>query len=121
VRIRFSGPPPGGGLRKPVKGYTQRVLRFFAVITLAAFTLLVSADKICCPDGCTGKSGEPVSTESVPHSAAHTCVLCVLGVEAPTVQFSLKPLADVSTVPAAIIAWLPVGAPLPLDHPPRNA
>jgi hypothetical protein len=96
-------------------------LRFIAAVTLAAFTLLVSMDKVCCPDGCTSRSGEPASTESVPHSPAHTCVLCVLGIEAATVEFSLKPLADVSTVPAAIIAWLPVGVPLPLDHPPRTA
>jgi hypothetical protein len=101
--------------------YTERVVRLIAAATLAAFTLLVSMDKICCPDGCTDSGGEPVSTQSVPHNPAHTCVLCVLGVEAATVEFSLKPLADVSIVPAAIIAWLPVGAPLPLDHPPRTA
>jgi hypothetical protein len=96
-------------------------LRFIAAVTLAAFTLLFCMDKVCCPDGCTGRSDEPVSTESVPHNPVHTCVLCVLGIEAATVQFSLTPLADVSIVPAAIIAWLPIGAPLPLDHPPRTA
>lgn len=108
-------------LARPVKGYTQHVLRFVAVITLAAFTLLVGADRICCPDGCTDRGDEPDAPESVPHSTAHTCVLCVLGVEAPAVQLSLKPLTSVSAVLPPGIAWLPVGTPLALDHPPRNA
>lgn len=101
-------------------GYTDLVLRLVAALTLAAFTLLVCVDKVCCPDGCTEKSGT-ASTESVPHNAAHTCVLCVLGVETPTAPLPLKPLALVSIVPATTVGWLPVRAPLPPDHPPRNA
>ncbi|OFW29652.1 MAG: hypothetical protein A3H97_01800 [Acidobacteria bacterium RIFCSPLOWO2_02_FULL_65_29] len=95
------------------------MLRFIAAVTLAGFTLLVSADTFCCPDGCTDSSDEPVSTESVPHGEAHTCVLCVLGVEASVMHLSLEPLADVSIISAATVAWLLVGSPLTLDHPPR--
>ena len=100
-------------------GYTDLVLRLVAALTLAAFTLLVSVDKMCCPDGCT-ESGA-ASTESVPHDAVHTCVLCVLGLEIPTAALSLEPLSLVSIVPATIILWLPVRAFLPPEHPPRNA
>lgn len=97
------------------------VLRLVAALTLAAFTLLVSVDKVCCPDGCTGKSGDAAaSTESAPRSVTHTCVLCV-GVESTDVQLSLEPFATVSIVPAVLIGWLPVRNPLPPDHPPRNA
>ena len=101
--------------------YTDRVLRLVAALTLAAFTLLVSVDKVCCPDGCTGKSGgAAASTESAPHSVTHTCVLCV-GVESPDVQLSLEPVANASMVPALLIGWLSVRNPLPPDHPPRSA
>ena len=96
------------------------MLRFVAALTLAAFTLLVCVDKVCCPDGCT-ENRSAASTESVPHNAAHTCVLCVLGVETPTAPLSLKPLALVSIVPATIMRGVPVRASLPPDHPPRNA
>jgi hypothetical protein len=97
------------------------VLRLVAVLTLAAFTLLVSVDKVCCPDGCTGKSSAAgTSTESVPHSVTHTCALCV-GVDTPDVQLSLAPLAHVSMVPAVRILWQPLRNPLPPDHPPRIA
>ena len=97
------------------------VIRLVAALTLAAFTLLVSVDKVCCPDGCTEKSSAAgASTESIPHSVTHTCVLCV-GVDSPDVPLLLEPLANVSIVPAVLIGWLPVRTLLPPDHPPRNA
>jgi len=96
------------------------VLRLVAALTLAAFTLLVSVDKVCCPDGCTENSGA-VATESVPHTVAHTCVLCVLGVETAIPPLSLHPPALVSVAPAPIIVgWLPVRGALPPERPPRN-
>jgi len=102
-------------------GYTAVVLRLVAALTLAAFTLLVSVDKVCCPDGCTENSGAAAApTESVPHGVTHTCVLCV-GVDTPDVWLSLEPVANVSNVPALRVGWLPVRSPLPPDHPPRNA
>ena len=102
-------------------GYTGHVLRLVAALTLAAFTLLVSVDKVCCPDGCTEKSSAAgASTESIPHSVTHTCVLCV-GVDSPDVPLLLEPLANVSIVPAVLIGRLPVRTLLPPDHPPRNA
>ena len=101
-------------------GYTSSVFRLVAALTLAAFTVLVIVDKVCCPDGCT-KQGHAASTTSVPHSAVHTCVLCVLGVETPTASLSLKPLGLVSEVSATILGWLPVRAFLPPEHPPRNS
>ena len=106
---------------RPTGAILAKVLRIVAALTLAAFTLLVCVDKVCCPDGCTDKTGTAqASTESAPHSVTHTCVLCV-GVESPDVQLSLEPLADVSIVPAVRIAWLPVRNPRPPEHPPRNA
>jgi hypothetical protein len=106
-------------VRKLTAAILTFVLRFVAALTLAAFTLLVCVDKVCCPDGCTERSGT-ASTESVPHNAAHTCVLCVLGVETPMAPLPLKPLALVSIVPATTVGWLPVRAPLPPEYPPRN-
>jgi hypothetical protein len=89
-----------------------------AAVTLTAFTLLVAADKICCPDGCTDGSDAPVSSQSVPHEVAHTCLLCV-GVEAPAVAVPVNPLTVASTPSAAPVVSLPVRAPLAVDHPPR--
>jgi hypothetical protein len=96
------------------------VLRLVAALTLAAFTLLVSVDKVCCPDGCTEQSGQATATESMPHGVVHTCVLCV-GVETPGAEFSLTSLAEMSLVAFEVPEWLPVRSPLPPDHPPRNA
>jgi hypothetical protein len=101
--------------------YTDHVLRLAAALTLAAFTLLVGVDKLCCPDGCTGKSSTAgASTESVPRNVTHTCVLCV-GVDSPDVPLFLEPLSDVSIVAAVLIDWLPGRTLLQPDHPPRNA
>ena len=116
-----AGPRLDTSARRRTGAILATVLRLVAALTLAAFTLLVSVDKVCCPDGCTGKSGDAAaSTESAPHSVTHTCVLCV-GVESTDVQLSLEPFATVSIVPAVLIGWLPVRNPLPPDHPPRNA
>ena len=101
-------------------GYTQRVMRLVAAATLVAFTLLVSIDRLCCPDGCTS-SAEPVSTESVPHDVAHTCVLCVLGVQAPAIDLSFEPAAEASAGSPSIMTCPLVGTPLALDRPPRAA
>ena len=47
------------------------MLRLIAAFTLAAFTLLVSVDKVCCPDGCTGKSGGDYSFDRVGSSQCY--------------------------------------------------
>jgi hypothetical protein len=107
--------------RSRCPAYTDHVLRLIAALTLAAFTLLVCVDKVCCPDGCTETTSDAAaSAESAPHSVTHTCVLCS-GVAGPDVQLSLAPSASVSIVPAVRIGWLPVRNPLPPDHPPRQA
>jgi hypothetical protein len=106
---------------KTAEGYTGRVVRFLWGVTLVAFILLVGGDKICCPDGCTDRSNGTASTESVPHDAPHTCVLCVLGVEAADAPRSDAPAGVVSSVGAALTPSLPNGMPLSLDHPPRRA
>jgi hypothetical protein len=97
------------------------VVRFLWGVTLVAFILLVGGDKICCPDGCTGRSNGTASTESVPHDALHTCVLCVLGVEATDVRSADTPGGVVSPIDPALTPSLPTGIPLSLDHPPRRA
>jgi hypothetical protein len=93
-------------------------LRLLAVVLLAAFTMLVSVDKICCPDGCTDRRDKPVPSESAPHHATHTCVLCV-GVDGPPVSMPTKPFTAMSTVTAAPTPALPSGTPGRVDHPPR--
>ena len=90
-------------------------------VTLVAFMLLVGGDKICCPDGCTDESNTAPSSESAPHSGLHTCVLCVLGVEATDTRCPDTPAGEVSSVVAALTPPLPNGIPLSLDHPPRRA
>lgn len=101
-------------------GYTERVVRFVWGVTLVCFMLLVGADKLCCPDGCTDRSNGEASTESVPHNGVHTCVLCV-GVEAAGAPCSDNPAGVVSSVVPALTPSLPNGMPLSLDHPPRRA
>ena len=97
------------------------MVRFLWSVTLVAFILLVGGDKICCPDGCTDRSNGTASTESVPHDALHTCVLCVLGVEAADAPRSDNPAGLVASVVPALTPPLPNGIPLSLDHPPRRA
>src|SRR4051812_18796676 len=105
-----------GSVPETVAGIYSRLVRAAAVLILVAFTVLVSVDKICCPDGCTDRSDTPVSTESGPHHATHTCVLCV---GAPNVLLPVKPFTAVSPVAAALTPSLPIGAPDRVDHPPR--
>jgi hypothetical protein len=93
-------------------------VRAVAILILVAFTMLVSVDKICCPDGCTDGSDGPVSSQSVPPHVTHTCVLCV-GVDAPMISVPMKPFAAVSTVTVALTPALPSGTPGRVDHPPR--
>ena len=95
--------------------------RCVAIVTLLAFALVAGTDKFCCPDGCTAQTEKAASTQSEPHSAPHTCVLCVLGVEAADAQRSDNPAGIVSSVAAALTPSLPNGVPLSLDHPPRRA
>jgi hypothetical protein len=95
------------------------VFRLVWGVTLVSFILLVGADKICCPDGCTDPSNA-ASTESVPHNTLHSCVLCV-GVEAADAPRSDAPVGVVSSVVAALTPSLPNGISLSLDHPPRRA
>jgi hypothetical protein len=97
------------------------VFRLVWGVTLVAFMLLVGGDKICCPDGCTDGNNGTASTESVPHNGPHTCVLCVLGVEAVDAPRSDTPAGLVSSVVPALTPSLPNGIPLSLDHPPRRA
>ena len=97
----------------------SRLVRLVAGLIVFAFTILVSVDKICCPDGCTDGSDRPVSTESAPHHVTHTCVLCV-GVDAPIISMPAKPSSAVSTVTVALTPALPSGAPDRVDHPPRG-
>jgi hypothetical protein len=94
------------------------VVRLVAVLLVVAFTMLVSVDKICCPDGCTDRSDKPVSTEPAPHQVAHTCFLCV-GVDRPIVLLPVEPFTAVSSVTAASSLPLPAGTPDQVDHPPR--
>jgi hypothetical protein len=95
------------------------VVRFVWGVTLVAFMLLVAGDKICCPDGCTDTSERSPMTESVPHDDAHTCVLCVLGVESADTPPSDTPAELVATIVPALTPSLHAGIPLALDHPPR--
>ena len=97
------------------------MVRFLWGVTLVAFILLVGGDKICCPDGCTDRSNGTASTESVPHDALHTCVLCVLGVEGADALRSDNPAGFVASVVPGLTPPLPNGIPLSLDHPPRRA
>lgn len=103
------------------KGYTQRVARCAAILTLVAFALLAGTDKFCCPDGCTAQTDKSAPTQSGPHPAPHTCVLCVLGVEAADAPRSDIPVGLVASVVPALTPPLPTGIPLSLDHPPRRA
>src|SRR4051812_4855941 len=107
-----------GSVRETLAGIYSRLVRAVAVLILVAFTALVSVDKVCCPDGCTDRSDTPVSTESGPYHATHTCVLCV-GVDAPIVLLPVKPFTAVSPVAAVLTPSLPIGAPERVDHPPR--
>jgi hypothetical protein len=102
-------------------GYTGRVVRFVWSVTLVAFLVLVAGDKICCPDGCTDRSNGTASTASVPHDGLHTCVLCMLGVEAADAPRSDTPGDVVTSVAHALTPALPNGVALALDHPPRCA
>ena len=96
------------------------MLRLVAAITLFAFTLLVGADALCCPDGCTGGSDQSTSTESASQKAVHIgCVLCALGIDAPGVLSTLVRGGNISVVPVAIVTRLRLTPPVPLDHPPR--
>jgi hypothetical protein len=97
------------------------VVRFLWGVTLVAFIVLVGGDKICCPDGCTDRSNGTPSTESVPHDGLHTCVLCMLGVEAVDAPRSDTPSGVVTSVVPALTPSLTNGIPLALDHPPRRA
>jgi hypothetical protein len=94
------------------------LVRLVAGLIVFAFTVLVSVDKICCPDGCTDSSDKPVSSQSIPQHVTHTCVLCV-GVDAPTISMPMKPFTAVSTVTVALTPALPSGTPGRVDHPPR--
>jgi hypothetical protein len=107
-----------GSVRETLAGIYSRLLRTVAVLILVAFTMLVSVDKICCPDGCTDRSDRPVSSEPIPQHVTHTCVLCV-GVDAPMISIPMKPSTAVSTVTMALTPALPSGAPCRVDHPPR--
>jgi hypothetical protein len=82
--------------------------------------VLVGADRICCPDGCTDGTNGNGATESLPRNPLHTCVLCV-GVEAVDTPPSDTPAGVVSSVVPALTPSLPNGIPLALDHPPRRA
>ena len=110
----------GSGAYKTAEDYTQRVARWVAIVTLVAFALLAGTDRFCCPDGYTAQTDKPASTQSEPHSAPHTCVLCVLGVEAADAPRSDTPAGLVASVAPALTPPLPNGIPLSLDHPPRR-
>jgi hypothetical protein len=108
-----------GSVRETLTELYSQLVRALAVLILVAFTVLVSVDKICCPDGCTdSRSDTPVSTESSPHHVTHTCVLCV-GVDAPILLLPVKPFTARSPVAAVLTPSLPIGAPARVDHPPR--
>lgn len=100
--------------------YTSLVVRRVAVVVLIAFALLAATDKFACPDGCNSETDQTSSTQSSPHGSPHTCVLCVLGVEAPVLDLSHRPVADVSASVPLAVSFLATGTPLTLDHPPRQ-
>lgn len=102
------------------------MLKAVVYATLVALLTVVSVDKVCCVDGCTDSTAasdiaaSPDAGRPSDGDHVHTCVLCVMGIEAAPAQRPLSPLTIVGELRPPTMPR-PQAAPLALlDHPPRS-
>ncbi|OGU13455.1 MAG: hypothetical protein A3K13_14220 [Gemmatimonadetes bacterium RIFCSPLOWO2_12_FULL_68_9] len=87
-----------------------------AVLMAGLLAVVMAADRVACPDGCTDEEPQHRSASSTPS----VCALCH-GWSGPTPAGSVEPAAH-PTDPLAVPDAVDLTAHLPaIDHPPRVA
>jgi hypothetical protein len=96
-----------------------RVRKLVGIVLILIVTLLIGADPISCPDGCTSDHDSAATEQS--QAPAHGCVLCALGVETQPITRCIAP--SLTSAPVASPNRSPLlSAPLlGIEHPPRIA
>jgi hypothetical protein len=92
------------------------VRRFLAVCLACLFTVLIAADCLVCPDGCT----DDAPVEALASHASAPCGLCQGWSHSLTVVASRPVSVVMADVPPRSVRLLAPALP-PLDHPPRTA
>jgi hypothetical protein len=91
-----------------------------ALLLIAVFAVAVSADGMCCPDGCTRESSRAASASDGHAATDGACVFCQGGAVSPHAA-PLLPIGALTASPTLVPTSPTIdGVAGAADHPPRS-